>query len=156
MSAYRNNRRDPRQADNRLPSAGCLRATKPGARVRPPEGPRKTLHGDFQTGGVGLNLIGTLKFMGTNKAQTVSESITQFYCDKCKARRRGTGKPHVVQTKGRYVFNGDFVCGRCGFRLSTYCEICKKLQPVEIEVPWMDQDQDNEFLGATFSARSAS
>jgi len=85
--------------------------------------------------------------MGTNKAQTVLKSITHFYCDKCKARRRLKKKPHILATKGRYVLcEGDFVCERCGFRLATYCENCKKVQPVEIEVPWMS-DPDDGFLG---------
>ena len=107
----------------------------------------KTLHGDFQTG-VEPGLLGLYsKVIEANKAQTVLESITHFYCDKCKARKRVREKRHVLKTKGRYVLcEGDFVCGRCGFHLSTYCENCEKVQPVEIELPWMD-DPDNGFLG---------
>jgi hypothetical protein len=85
--------------------------------------------------------------METNKAPTVLDMVTHFYCDKCKARRRVKEKPHVLKTKGRYVLcGGDFVCGHCGFHLSIYCENCQKVQPLDIEVPWMD-DPDDGFLG---------
>jgi hypothetical protein len=85
--------------------------------------------------------------METNKAQTILESITHFYCDRCKAIRPVKRKPHILETKGRSVLcKGDFVCERCGFRLSTYCENCKKVQPLDIEVPWMSEPDDS-FLG---------
>ena len=74
-----------------------------------------------------------------NTSKAALESVTHFYCNKCETVRPLKQKPRVVETKGRYVLcDGDFVCAKCEFRMSTYCEVCGAIQLVEIEEPWMD------------------
>ncbi len=86
--------------------------------------------------------------MEINEAKNTWDSITHFCCDRCKAIRPVKGKPNVLETKGPFVLcEGDFVCEPCGFHLSTYCENCKKVQPVDIEDPWMNAPEDGSLGG---------
>ena len=47
-------------------------------------------------------------------------------CSRCGAISPLKEKPLVVTERGRYVrCKRDFVCGKCGFHKSTYCEVCR-------------------------------
>ena len=85
--------------------------------------------------------------MVNNKSKTALESATEFYCVKCETVQPLKDKPRVTEAETQYVMcNGDFVCETCGSRRSTFCAICSKVQPVEVQTRWLEDDGD--FLGA--------
>ena len=85
--------------------------------------------------------------MKQKTAQTVLKDVSHFYCDKCKKIRRVKKKPQILHKQGPYlVCEGPFICGKCGFQTSTFCENCGKVQPVFVKEPWMEGETD-DFLG---------
>ena len=84
--------------------------------------------------------------MANNKSKTALESATEFYCVKCETVQPLKDKPRVTTTEGECVIcEGHFVCEKCGSRRSTFCAICNRMQPVEVETRWLEGDGD--FLG---------
>jgi len=91
--------------------------------------------------------------MTNKKPQTPLDTYDYFYCDKCKAIQPLRNKPAILERHPRipqgktFLCEGSFVCDKCGFKRSIRCDVCQKVQPVEIEEPYME-NATHEFLSA--------